>query len=59
MGTPFDDMDKKSYRSCMDLTDEQLNNRQVLETTFVESAKKLGFDLLPIPSEWWDFQILS
>lgn len=56
MGTLFDDMDKKSYRSCTDLTDEQLNNRKVLETTFVESAKKLGFDLLPIPSEWWDFR---
>jgi len=56
MGTPFDDMDKKSYRSCTDLTDEQMHNRTLLETTFVDCAKQLGFNLLPIPSEWWDFR---
>lgn len=56
MGTPFDDMSNKSYRSCTDLTDEQLNNRKVLETNFVKSAEELGFKLLPISSEWWDFR---
>jgi D-alanyl-D-alanine dipeptidase len=56
MGTPFDDMDQKSYRNCPDLSDEVKQNRQILEEAFMESAKKLNMDFLPLPAEWWDFR---
>lgn len=56
MGTPFDDMDPKSYRSCDTLPEEVLQNRLLLEDSFMTSAKALGFDFLPLPAEWWDFR---
>ena len=56
MGTPFDDMDEKSYRSCDTLPEKVLENRRLLEEAFNQSAKTLGFELLPLPSEWWDFR---
>lgn len=56
MGTYFDEMDRKSYRSCTDLPDKVLANRKLLEDAFTESARALKFDFLPLPEEWWDFR---
>ena len=56
MGTPFDEMDPKSYRSCDTLPEAILQNRQFLEDAFTTSADALDFDFLPLPSEWWDFR---
>ena len=56
MGTPFDGMDEKSYRSCKTLSDEIQQNRLVLENAFMDSADKLSMDFLPLPAEWWDFR---
>lgn len=56
MGTPFDDMDPRSYRSCGALPKAILRNRRLLEDAFMASAKVLGVDFLPLPSEWWDFR---
>ena len=56
MGTLFDDMDKKSYRSYDGFPEEILQNRLALENAFMKSAKLLGHDFLPLPSEWWDYR---
>ena len=56
MGTSFDEMHSKSYRSCDDLPADILEKRRLLEDSFMASAQKLGFDFLPLPSEWWDFR---
>jgi D-alanyl-D-alanine dipeptidase len=56
MGTSFDEMDPKSYRNCNHLPAEVIQNRKSLEDSFMASAKALGFDFLPLPSEWWDFR---
>lgn len=56
MGTPFDDMDKKSYRSYNGFSEEIQRNRLALEDAFMKSAKLLGHDFLPLPSEWWDYR---
>jgi len=56
MGTDFDEMSPKSYRSYNDLPETTLQNRKLLEDAMVDSAKVLGFDCLPLPEEWWDFR---
>lgn len=56
MGTPFDDMDKKSYRSYDGFAPKILQNRLTLENAFMKSANLLGHDFLPLPSEWWDYR---
>ena len=56
MGTSFDEMTPKSFRSCTDFPEEVLRNRTLLEDAFVTSAKALKFDFLPLPEEWWDFR---
>ncbi len=56
MGTAFDEMDPKSYRSCTDLPEEILHNRKLLEDAFTSSAQTLGVAFLPLPEEWWDFR---
>jgi hypothetical protein len=33
-----------------------LANRQALEDYMIRAAKICGQDLLPLPSEWWDFR---
>ena len=56
MGSSFDEMTPKSYRSCTDLPEEVLQNRKLLEDAFIDSARALEFDFLPLPEEWWDFR---
>lgn len=56
MGTPFDHMDEKSARNYKEFDQEILDNRQKLETAFMQSAKALEFPFLPLPAEWWDFR---
>ncbi len=56
MGTPFDFMEEKSHRNYTGFSEGILNNRKILENAFIESANKLGFPFLPLPSEWWDFR---
>ena len=56
MGTSFDEMSPKSYRSCADLTMAVHRNRVLLEDAFIKSAELLRFDFLPLPEEWWDFR---
>lgn len=56
MGTTFDTMTAESARNYNGLKPEILENRKVLECSFLEAAKTLNLPLLPLPSEWWDFR---
>lgn len=56
MGTPFDTMTIQSHRTYTGFSDEILNNRKILENTFLISAKKLNFPFIALQSEWWDFR---
>lgn len=56
MGTPFDDMVVEAYRSCDTLSDEIQQQRLILENAFMDSARKLDMEFLPLPAEWWDFR---
>jgi D-alanyl-D-alanine dipeptidase len=56
MGTGFDHMDETSARNYMGFKSDILENRKILENTFIQSAKQLNLPMLPLPSEWWDFR---
>lgn len=56
MGTHFDFMGLESHREYTEFPQEILNNRKILENTFMQSAEKLKFPFLALPSEWWDFR---
>ena len=56
MGTPFDHMDIQSHRTYKNFSDEILDNRKILESSFVNAGKLIGREILPIASEWWDFR---
>lgn len=56
MGTPFDGMEKDSWRNYSGFSEEILNNRKILENAMVEAAAHFGLPLLPLPNEWWDFR---
>ncbi|NQZ14922.1 MAG: D-Ala-D-Ala dipeptidase [Alphaproteobacteria bacterium] len=56
MGTVFDDMSKASDRSYKDFPQVILENRQKLEQAFLDSARELELEILPLPNEWWDFR---
>ncbi len=56
MGTAFDEMCDKSDRTYLNFPEDILQNRQILETAFRESAKTLNLPMLPLPNEWWDFR---
>ena len=47
MPTPFDDFTEKAFRSCCDLSEEAIDNRQLLEDVME------GF--IGLPNEWWHF----
>ncbi len=51
MGSPFDFFGEISHPDYKDLTDEQLENRELLRTTMLRN----GF--LPIDCEWWHFTL--
>jgi len=56
MGTCFDEMSEKSARDYQDLPESFLNNRAILEKTFIDEAQILNLPMLPLPAEWWDFR---
>lgn len=56
MGTPFDDMGVESARDYKNFPPHILENRQLLEQGFIESAKILNLPLYLVPSEWWDYR---
>lgn len=61
MGTPFDYLttdpkDNPARRSYTGFPDEVLENRKRLQDAFMDAARQLGVEVLPLPSEWWDFR---
>ena len=51
MGSPFDLFDPISHPDCKSITEEQYENRMILQRAMVRS----GF--LPIDCEWWHFTL--
>lgn len=63
MGTPFDYLtedraNNPAARSYRNFPDAVLRNRQVLEDAMLEAGKNLGFQIYPLPQEWWDFRFM-
>ncbi len=61
MGTPFDYLTtdpavNPAARDYRDLPVPVLENRARLETAFLVAAAQAGHEILPLPSEWWDFR---
>ena len=53
MGSPFDLFDEISHPDSRKVTDEQFENRMILQTTMVRN----GF--APIDCEWWHFTLAN
>ena len=53
MGSPFDLFSPLSHPDCRDVTEEQFENRMLLQQVMVRS----GFR--PIDCEWWHFSLLD
>lgn len=53
MGSPFDYFGELSHPDCRDVTDEQYENRMMLQRVMVRS----GFE--PIDCEWWHFTLVN
>ena len=51
MGSPFDLFSPLSHPDCRDITDEQFQNRMILNRVMVRN----GFE--PIDCEWWHFTL--
>lgn len=51
MGSPFDLFDEISHPDCRNITDEQYENRMILQQVMVRN----GFS--PIECEWWHFTL--
>jgi D-alanyl-D-alanine dipeptidase len=51
MGSPFDLFDEKSHPDNRDITDEQYENRMILQNVMVRNGFK------PIDCEWWHFTL--
>ena len=63
MGTVFDHLttDPKinpASRSYQDFSQDVLDNRHKLESLFLDSAHMMGLEILPLPSEWWDYRFM-
>lgn len=61
MGTPFDYLTTNpavnpASRSYQGFAAHILANRRKLQDAFEQAAKELGRNVLPLPSEWWDFR---
>lgn len=61
MGTPFDYLTpdpalNPAARSFMDLPQQVLAHRALLESCMMRAAAALSLPLLPLPQEWWDFR---
>ena len=51
MGSPFDLFGELSHPDCRDVTDEQYENRMILQKVMVRNGFK------PIDCEWWHFTL--
>ena len=51
MGSPFDMFDEISHPDCRTITDEQYENRMLLQQVMIRN----GFDT--IDCEWWHFTL--
>ena len=51
MGSPFDLFDESSHPDCRDISDEQYENRMILQQVMVRN----GF--VPYECEWWHFML--
>ena len=51
MGSPFDLFSERSHPDCKEISDEQYNNRMILQNVMVRN----GF--LPLDCEWWHFTL--
>lgn len=61
MGTPFDYLTtdpghNPAARSYKGFSSHILENRRRLQDAFMQAGRELGCDVLPLPSEWWDFR---
>ncbi|MDD9900458.1 MAG: D-Ala-D-Ala dipeptidase [Alphaproteobacteria bacterium] len=61
MGTSFDYFTpdparNPAARDFTDLPDDVLENRKVLERAMLQAGAAAGHEILPLPSEWWDFR---
>lgn len=53
MGSPFDYFGELSHPDCRDVTDEQYENRMILQKVMVRN----GFE--PLSCEWWHFTLAN
>ena len=53
MGSPFDLFSEVSHPDCRDITDEQYDNRMILQRSMIRNGFK------PIDCEWWHFSLLN
>ena len=51
MGSPFDLFSERSHPDCRDVTEEQFENRMLLQKAMIRN----GF--LPIDCEWWHYTL--
>ncbi len=63
MGTPIDFLASHSdpeqnpaHRNYPNLSEEQKQNRALLDDCMIRAAKELEIPLAPLPQEWWDFR---
>ncbi len=64
MGTPFDYLtedpnDNPAARGYKNFPPEIIENRKHLDDAFDLAGKRLGLEILPISSEWWDFRFTT
>lgn len=57
MGTIFDEMVPESARGYDGFGAAIQSNRRALEEAFLRAGEKMNVQILPLPSEWWDFRI--
>tara|TARA_B100001179_G_scaffold201060_1_gene161897 strand:+ start:375 stop:989 length:615 start_codon:yes stop_codon:yes gene_type:complete len=62
-GTVFDFLthdpsNNPAARNYKNLPEDVIQNREILENGMLEAAKLTGKDLLPLPTEWWDFRFM-
>ena len=51
MGSPFDFFGEVSHPDCKAMTEEQYNNRMILQRAMVRNGFK------PLDCEWWHFTL--
>ncbi len=65
MGTPFDELSPKGSAPAFNRAHRQYEgklpkdakeNRKILEECMIAAALRLGFSIVALPQEWWDFR---